>query len=180
MRDLATNPLIFRALTFWVFRLGMLNDIELINKRTANDPNPFLRDTVPDSLKVRLSPMQARTILSQLSRVEPHLQKRVETARLYHEGLRDLPGVLLPPMDEDGADGFIVFPIQVEDRAALLVHLMKMGRDCASYFYKNCADYGDNQDGRACRNFAFSWRAHRSYPSCNNRVSKSGLISIVQ
>ena len=139
--DLATNPLIFRALTFWVFRMGMLNDIELINKRTANDPNPFLRDAVPDSLKVRLSPMQARTILSQLNRVEPHLQKRVEIARLYHEGLRDLPGVLLPPMDEDGADGFIVFAIQVPDRAALLVHLMKRGRDCASYFYKNCADY---------------------------------------
>jgi perosamine synthetase len=138
--DFATLPLIFRTLTFWVFRYGFLHKVEPINKRTRNDPNPTLRRELPDSLRKRISPAQARLIRSQLERVRRDMNDRIRTAEYYHRGLEGLPEVILPPLANDGSNGYLVFPIQVEERDALLRHMMVMGRDCASYYYRNCAD----------------------------------------
>ena len=62
--DMATNPFVFRTLTFWVFRFGFLHDIEVINKRTRNDPNAFRRDELPGALP---SLQFAKTVLSRTS-----------------------------------------------------------------------------------------------------------------
>lgn len=138
--DLATNPLVFSLLTYWVFRVGFLHDIGFINRRTANDPNPFTRTELDDSLRRRPSAMQARLVLSQLGRVQRDLETRTRLAEFYHRELKDIDGILLPPMVSDGSNGYLVFPIQVDDRAAVLRALMLAGRDCASYYYRNCAD----------------------------------------
>jgi perosamine synthetase len=137
--DLATHPLVFKLATYWVFRAGMLGNIEFINRRTRNDPNPFRRDTLPPELRIRLSSAQAKWASRQLGMVDDHLKERVELARIYHQGLRDLPGVFAPPVNTQGEDGFVVYPIKVQNRAHVLLELMRRGRDCASYFYRNCA-----------------------------------------
>ncbi len=137
---LATQPLIFRTLTFWVFRLGLLHDLDIINRRTRNDPQPVRRERLPAQQRVRMSPAQARRVLAQLPRVDADTQRRTEIAKLYRRELEGVAGVSLPPLGADGADGFLVFPIEVEDREALLRHLMKVGRDCASHYYRNTAE----------------------------------------
>ena len=137
--DLATHPLIFKLATFWVFRAGMLGNIELINRRTRNDPNPFRRSELPAELKIRLGSAQARWATRQLGLVETHLQERIQLANLYHQGLQGLSEVYTPPVSTQGEDGFVVYPIKVENRAHVLRELMRRGRDCASYFYRNCA-----------------------------------------
>jgi perosamine synthetase len=137
--DTATHPLIFKSLTYWVFRYGMFHDVEWINKRTRNDPSPFRREDLPESLRRLLSPAQARLILDQLETVDAKLEQRLELACLYHSELQGLDGVELPPMYESGRNAYLVFPFQVEDREALLRHLMIAGRDCASYYYRNCS-----------------------------------------
>ena len=138
--DVATHPMVFRALTFWVFRYGFLHDIELINKRTRNDPNPLLRTEIPESMKLQLSQAQARLINAQLDNVDHHARERMNLVRIYHQGLSDVPGVRLPPYQEDGTAAYLVYPIQVEDRPRMLQHLMTVGRDTASYYYRNTAD----------------------------------------
>jgi perosamine synthetase len=138
--DLATNPFLFRAFTYWVFRFGLLHDVEFINRRTRNDPDPIRRQELPDSLRLRIGPMQARLIIAQLGRVERHRNLRLELARYYHRELASLKEIGLPPLDPDRANSYLVFPIRVRNRSAVLRHLMAEGRDCASYYYHNCAD----------------------------------------
>lgn len=138
--DVSSHPLVFRALTYWVFRFGFLHGIEFINRRTRNDPDPVLRESLPGAYRQRMSGAQARLVRAQLSRVDRQLRERIATARFYHEALRDIPEILLPSMNPEGADGFLVFPIQVEEQAALLRDLARVGRDCAAYYYRNCAD----------------------------------------
>jgi dTDP-4-amino-4,6-dideoxygalactose transaminase len=142
MVDAATNPFVFRALTFWAFRFGVLHDVDFILRRSRNDPDPFLRREFPASLRHKMSNAQARVVRAQLDSVEPDLRRRIGVAELYHRELRDLANVLLPPLATDGSGGFFTFPIQVEDRMALVRHLMRAGRDCAYYFYRNVADLG--------------------------------------
>ncbi len=138
--DVATNPFVFRAVTFWVFRFGMLHDIQAILKRTYNDPNPFLRKEMATALGQRMTNAQARVIRSQLRNVEEDMAKRIRLAEIYHQGLRDIPGILLPPRSTDGSSSFFVFPIQVQHRLELVRHLMRAGRDCALHYYRNVAD----------------------------------------
>jgi dTDP-4-amino-4,6-dideoxygalactose transaminase len=84
--------------------------------------------------------MQARIILGQLDGVDDAIRARVGYAQLYHEGLRDVPGVLLPPLRSDFSHTYSYFPIQVEDRKALLRYLMQERCDVAGQHLHNCAD----------------------------------------
>ena len=52
---------------------------------------------------------------------------RIRFARLYHEGLRDLPGLVLPPFRDDGSYVYNYFPVQTEHRDALVRWAMKSG-----------------------------------------------------
>ena len=138
--DIATFPPIFRLFTYWVFRTGYLHGIEAINKLTRNDPNPVLRRSFPVDYQKRMTDAQARIARRQLGNIHHTMGKRTQTARYYFENLQDIPEVLLPPLNAEGEDGFLVFPIQVDRRDELLRHLMRVGRDCAWHYYKNCAD----------------------------------------
>jgi dTDP-4-amino-4,6-dideoxygalactose transaminase len=91
-------------------------------------------------MKLSLSQAQARLILAQLDNVERHAVERMKLVRIYDQGLRGVAGVRLPPFLDDGTSGYLVYPIQVEDRSAMLMHLMTVGRDLASYYYRNCAE----------------------------------------
>ena len=47
---------------------------------------------------------------------------------------------MLPPFRDDGSHGYSYYPIQCDDRTALLRSLMSDGRDLAAQHLKNCAD----------------------------------------
>lgn len=138
--DFSTWPPLFRSLTFWLFRLGHLKNIEFLNKRVRVEDNPILRQEMPEAYRRRMSPAQARLIRRHLPDVERAQKRRLETAALYHRGLSDIPDILLPPLRLDGSHAYLVFPIQVPDRHALVRHLMTVGRDCTIQHLKNCAD----------------------------------------
>jgi dTDP-4-amino-4,6-dideoxygalactose transaminase len=138
--DLSTWPLTFRSLTYWVFRLGYLKDIEFLNKRVRVEDNPVLRREMPAVYRQRMSPVQARLIRRHLPEVDGDQQTRIETAALYHRGLSDIPDIILPPLRLDGSHAYLTFPIQVPGRHALVRHLMTVGRDCTIQHLKNCAD----------------------------------------
>ena len=139
--DLATWPPLFRAFTFWVFRFAFLQELSILNRQVSFDNDPELRDDLPEPYRCRLTPLQARLVLRQLARVDEFTRERVERARLYHEGLKDVPELMAAPLRTDFSHLYTYFPIQVDDRNALLRHLMRSGRDVAGQHIKNCADF---------------------------------------
>jgi dTDP-4-amino-4,6-dideoxygalactose transaminase len=138
--DVATWPPLFKSLTYRVFRYGYLHEVALLNNQVTVDMHPEIKRELPESYLRRLTPMQARIILGQLDGVDDAIRARVGYAQLYHEGLRDVPGVLLPPLRSDFSHTYSYFPIQVEDRKALLRYLMQERCDVAGQHLHNCAD----------------------------------------
>ncbi len=138
--DLATWPPLFGALTFPLFRIGYLRGIEWLNKRVRVEDDPQLRREFPALYACRMRPVQAELLLRRLERVERELRARVAFAKRYHEGLRDVPELSLPPLREDGSHGYSYFAIQFGEREALIRHLMRRRCDLAAQHLKNCAE----------------------------------------
>lgn len=137
--DLATHPLIFRSFTYWLFRYAYLNNIEFLNRRVRIEDDPQLKQTFPERYRNRMRPAQARLILQQFDDIDPFLEKRIEAARLYDQGLRGIPGLMVPPFHEDGRHSYLHYPIQLEDREALIRHMIKAGRDVAVQHLRDCS-----------------------------------------
>jgi dTDP-4-amino-4,6-dideoxygalactose transaminase len=138
--DLATWPPLFKGFTYEVFRFGYLHEIQALNNQVTTDMHPELKRELPAAYRRRMTPLQARLVLPQLANVDRFIQARIERAVAYDEGLRDVPEVLRPPLRRDGSHMYTYYPIQVEDRVALLRHLMTRRRDVAAQHLKNCAD----------------------------------------
>lgn len=138
--DILTSPPVFSLFTFWLFRHGTLHDVESVNKQFDTEDHPVRRDTLPDHYLARLTPMQARLIDAQLGVVDEDTRKRSELARIYHEGLKDIPGIRLPPMRGDGSHIYLSYPVQVENRMGVVKYLMRHGRDCVIQHIRNTAE----------------------------------------
>jgi len=138
--DVATWPPLFKSLTYNVFRFGFLHEVAALNNQVTVDADPQMKRELPESYLRRMTPMQARIILEQLDRMDEAILARIRFAEVYHAGLRDVPEVRLPPLRSDFSHTYSYFPIQVEDRQALLRHMMRERRDVAAQHLHNCAD----------------------------------------
>lgn len=140
LTDVLTLPLIFKPLTFWIFRYGFLNSIGWINKYVEIELDLKLKNELPDYYLKRLTPWQARLALSQLNIVEANRKNRLARAEIYYNGLRGIDGLVLPTENNKLGNGYLTFPIQYNDRKELLRWLMSNNRDVAAQHLKNCAD----------------------------------------
>jgi len=138
--DLATWPPLFKSLTYRVFRYGFLNDVSFLNSQVTVDIDPQIKRELPESYLRQMTQMQARIVLDQLPAVDEHIRARIAYAQRYHEGLNDIPELGLPPLRTDFSHTYTYFPVQAEDRNALLRHLMRERRDMAAQHLHNCAD----------------------------------------
>jgi perosamine synthetase len=137
--DLFTWPPIFHLLTYWIFRYGHLHGIGWINKIVTVELDLTRKDTISSSYLCRLLPLQARIVLRQLDDIDPNSEIRIRYSRLYHEGLSGIPQLILPPFKDDGSHIYNYFPIQYNDRTALVRWTMQNARDMAIQHLKNCA-----------------------------------------
>jgi perosamine synthetase len=137
--DIATWPPIFRTFSFWVFRWAFVNRIDAINDRLKIDVDPEMKQTLPGSYRCRMTPLQARLILSQLDNIEPHAELRRKAAEIYHAGLADIPELIIAPLRRDGSHIYWYYPIQYRDRWDLVAHVMRQGRDITMSYHRNCA-----------------------------------------
>ena len=138
--DLATWPPLFKGFTFWIFRHAMLNEVAALNRMVSVDDAPTMKSALPESYLRRMTPTQASRVLRQLEAVDAHSQKRIAAARLYHQGLEGLEDVGRPPLPGDLSHTYSYYPVQVEDRAAMLKEMMRGFCDVAAQHLKNCAD----------------------------------------
>ena len=137
--DVVTMPSLFKSIVYWIFRFGYLYDVRAINKHVMVELDTSRRDTLPPIYLRRFLPVQARMVRRQLARVDDQAAVRIRYARLYHEGLGNLPGLITPPFRDDGSYVYNYFPVQYEDRAALVRWVMRHRRDMAVQHLKNCA-----------------------------------------
>jgi perosamine synthetase len=138
--DIAANPVIFKTITYWIFRYGYLTGNPYLNKLTQSENNPVLKIELPNDYKNVMSNVQASIVLNQLRSINEKMRIRQEIAYVYYEGLKDEDNITIPDGSPDINNGCLQYPIQVEDRHSMLVKLMKIGRDCAPQHIRNCAD----------------------------------------
>jgi dTDP-4-amino-4,6-dideoxygalactose transaminase len=151
--DIATLPLLFKPMVFWIFRFGYLHDIRAINKHVMVELDTSRRLKIPDSFLCRLRPVQARIVLRQLDLMDDFSTTRIGYSKLYYEGLKDIKELIIPPFRGDGSHIYNYFPIQYPDRVKLVKWAMQHRRDFAIQHLKNCASLpGFAPEFRACPN----------------------------
>jgi dTDP-4-amino-4,6-dideoxygalactose transaminase len=138
--DVATMPIVFPLLTFWLFRYGCLHNIKSINKIVDTEDHPVRRNQLPERYMRAITPLQARMISAQLDTVEAHNKARIKHAMEYADGLATLDFLELPPRRTNGSHIYMAYPVQVSDRSNFVKHMMRHGCDIAIQHYNNTAD----------------------------------------
>jgi perosamine synthetase len=138
--DVLTTRPVFWSSSYWLFRMGYLKNIEFLNKQWRGEFDPQLRTELPPTYLRKLSPTQAKAAMAQLARIDRDTAVRIGYARLYHEGLSDVPEVVIPPFRDDGSHIYLTFPIQVAERDRLNRFMMERYRDITVQHLTNNAD----------------------------------------
>ena len=120
--------------------------------------------------------------MSQLKDVDANIEKRIEYGRMYHEGLKDIPGLILPPLREDKSITYLWYPMQCRDREALRRFMFEQGRDIALGHFVNNADlpqfadyYRDCPNARSVANELIYLP---TYPSYSRRDVEQNIAAI--
>jgi perosamine synthetase len=138
--DAATYPPLFRPLTFRLFRYGYLRRAGWAGGRFDFDRDAVSYNQIPEYYLCRMTPGQAGGSLAMLDRTDHHIGHRIEMAKRYHHGLKDLPELTLPPLRDDGSHTYQYYPVQYVGREELVDFVLREGRDIALSHHRNCAD----------------------------------------
>jgi dTDP-4-amino-4,6-dideoxygalactose transaminase len=134
------SPPWFPVVISRLLRYSNMTALDPFNKIVRGEHSPTRRPALPPELLLRLTPMQARLVRQQLPEVDRLSAIRTEYARVYHEGLADIPEITLPPWRADGSHVYLTFAIQVQEREDLLAFLLSRGRDVIRQYLNNIAD----------------------------------------
>lgn len=137
--DVATLPLVFGTIVYWLFRYAYLHGIKLFSNQLDTDSRPVSYTSFPPGYACRMSATQAEIIRSHLGRFRHDSEERIFKAQLYHDGLNGSAGLVLPPLRRDGSHIYLYYPIQCEDRDALARSLTRRLRDVQVSHHRNCA-----------------------------------------
>ncbi|MEM8720687.1 MAG: DegT/DnrJ/EryC1/StrS aminotransferase family protein [Cyanobacteria bacterium P01_G01_bin.39] len=180
--DLVTSPVFF-PLVYPILRYSMLKDVEAINKSTRRKPQESeMASELPDVYKSYFTSFQARIGMSQLKKVDANIEKRIEYGQMYHEGLKDIEGLILPPLRSDKSITYLWYPLQCPDREALRTFMFEQGRDIALGHFVNNADlprfkeyYRDCPNARSVANGLIYLP---TYPSYSRRDVEKNIAAI--
>tara|TARA_Y100000031_G_scaffold154996_1_gene204380 strand:- start:2518 stop:3795 length:1278 start_codon:yes stop_codon:yes gene_type:complete len=171
IKDILTSPLMFKSFVYWIFRYGFLNNVKWINRLVEVELDIKLKNKMPADYLRKYTPFQARLVLSQLNQIDLETKQRIEKARLYYQGLENIPDLVLPIKGNDAKYIYLVFPIQYQKREELLKWLMRHKRDVAAQHLKNCADlpsfstfYRDCPVARKTANEVIVLPTYQGYP----------------
>jgi perosamine synthetase len=138
LTDLVTGRLLFSLLSRHLFRFGLVHKVRLINRFIETELDSSRNDVLPPHYLHHAGGAQLQLICQQLPGIEPLNDERRHYAKLYWEALHKVPGLILAPFSSGNV--YSAFPIQVQDRHALLSQLLQNGCDVAAQHLKNCAD----------------------------------------
>ena len=100
-----------------------------------------------------MTPLQASLSLAQFDDVECLTARRIAAAERYHEGLKNIEQIGLPPLCTDGSHIYWYYPIHYSQRHELVRFAMQRGSDIAESYHRNCADLNCFREfSRDCKN----------------------------
>jgi len=140
LTDVATQPWMFRWLTFPLFRAALLRDNALAARLARNEQAVERRDYVTAAPRGRMTGAQGRLVAAQLAHVDPAARARIVRATAYGEALAGLDAVRLPPPPEGMKNVYSYYPVRCADREGLLRWLVRHGHDVGAQHLHNCAD----------------------------------------
>ena len=141
IHDVASLPVLFQLLTYPILRFSYLNDVEFINSKVRRKPQVSKPAAeLPDIYKSPFTALQARLGLSQIKNVDRDINIRIEYARIYYEGLKDIDGLIMPPFRTDGSHTYLWFPVLYAYRDKLIRFMFEQGRDIAAGHFTSTAD----------------------------------------
>ena len=165
------------SLHIMVFRFAFLQESALLNGRSRSTTTRSCGASCR-AYRRRTTPLQAPLVLRQLARIDEHMRERVERARAYHAGLREVREAMVAPL-RTVSPTCTPTPDPGRRPQALLRRLMRRRRDVAGQHIKSCADFAASphgitiarcaQDGRRGDDAAGPIRATRcatSKPTC--------------
>jgi len=138
--DVFTMPVVFQLLTFPLLRYDYLHDGKITNWLVQAEDRPVMRQNLPEQCRCRMTPIQAGLAMKQLDELESQRKQRAAYARMYHQGLSDLPDLNFPTAHEDHSNVYLAFPIQVPDRRRVVDYMMRHRRDLRVSYFDNLAD----------------------------------------
>jgi perosamine synthetase len=137
--DLATSSPIFDACVYWLFRYAHLHGLDFFSNKLDTDSDPVAYSAFPASYAHRMSSIQADLVCKQLDRFDRHSDERIAKAELYDAGLREVLGLVLPPLRTDGSHIYFYYAIQSERCEALARYMTQKLRDVQISHHRNCA-----------------------------------------
>jgi perosamine synthetase len=141
IQDVASLPVIFQLVTYPIVKFSYLNNIEFINSKVRRKPQASQpTKELPDIYKAQYTSFQARLGLSQLNNVDRDIKTRIEYAHIYYDGLKDIEGLVLPPLRSDGSHTYLWFPILYSQREDLIKFAIEQGRHIGAGHFTSAAD----------------------------------------
>ena len=130
---------IFKYFMHHFFRFGALRNIEWINRIVKIELDTSLVKELPQWYQSRMTPGQARLILSQLNKLESDAHHRLQISKCYETSIVRCSGVVFPPLVDELENVFTYYPLQIYNREELLKWFQYFHRDVAAQHLKNCA-----------------------------------------
>jgi dTDP-4-amino-4,6-dideoxygalactose transaminase len=137
--DLATSRVLFDSAVYWIFRYAYLHDVKFFNNKLDTDMSPVSYSDFPAKYAYQLSSVQAEIVRQQLPHFEQDIRDRIASACLYHDGLSGLPGLMLPPLRNDGSHIYLYFSVLAAERDKLALFMTREMRDVQISHHRNCA-----------------------------------------
>lgn len=138
--DIATATPFFQSMVFWIFKFGHLKNIRAINKFVNTELDLSQHPKMREHYLRQMTPMQARVALDKFDTVDPNNEVRIKNAEVYHEGLKDIDELILPPLRTDGSHIYTYYPLQYDNRMELVRFMTANNCDIGVQHIKNTAD----------------------------------------
>lgn len=133
------NKYIFSFFTFWIFRYGLLNNIDAINNKLKIDVNPTKYTKIPNNYLYKPSDLQAFLILDKLKLLNQYNNSRICNASKFTSQLSGINQVRFPPAVNYGRNIFWYLPLMCDDRESLVKYAAIHGIDLTVSYHRNCA-----------------------------------------
>ncbi|HYK88113.1 MAG TPA: DegT/DnrJ/EryC1/StrS family aminotransferase [Acidobacteriota bacterium] len=143
LTEIGTWPPFFASIVYPLVRHSLVHGIQPVNRWLDPEAGATRISSLPRDYMYRMTAAQASLALARLDRVDADTNCRITHAAAYHRGLAGLTGLIIPEWKGGQSNIYTYYPVQCQDRDALLRYAMIHNRDFAAQHLRNCADMPD-------------------------------------
>jgi dTDP-4-amino-4,6-dideoxygalactose transaminase len=145
IKDFGTSAFGF-PLASTLIKFGYKNDINSIRKLVEQHLNEKLLSEIPYDYIYQFTPLQAKMLLKKLPEIDRDVERRIECASVYQEGLKNLENITIAPLRTDKTHTYLYYPVCVKDKYDLMKYMILKGCDVAIQHAANTADLNAYKD----------------------------------